>query len=805
MQIKHPDVEVYVTPGKPGSPFVNDKPPEAGMVLQLNDITGQENAYSVWLECEHPFWQDSWYSIKSVAGTQAGSQPDIPATGNTRFTTFVRGGGNKELLIRFKIPPTPLARVGRYDFKIMTRTEVVNTTAGTARSSKTVSLDAHIIILPVYKWELSLSPQTRRVGRVFRRRAHYNVKIINESNDWLYCDLKLTNSKTLLMDSPTQRVAIPPCEKDEWLDGGEDAISRPGTYRKIPVRAKTKHTEWRGPVVAEKLQIEGTRVDAPSIAIPPEEDTADPLEYLRHKVTAEKRPLDENQALEYHPPIANTVPELFSHIGAKIRMLILTALGLMILIPMARVFYESIWRSIQVNPLEYNPSVGDTVHIRGKWVVGSQITVKSGAGEKPFEDSIDCKGGKDNIRNGEGLNVCTFKVPPEWKGFHGHLTAQRAARFVFWPFSLLMPRSKPIKFSVGGGDAPAADFTPTLLTNSVAPGGTLKIRGSNMGNSGIVSLNGDSMHVLSWKDTEIDALVPANLQPNPSLSVVIEPTGKMPKQVGSVAIIAPTYTTKVTPIDKVKTPVPDKPTAAQVKAKVDNAIKAIDKSPVVRPPQPQPGQAASAASVYDHLLFEQYEEASKEADTLNPDSDMEIAAMKGWALLANPQKTDKEIETARELIEKALKKTEDQKEGQARAMALAATGYLLDTNNDQEKADNYYLQAMDIAGGNPTLFYLTTADMHSKLSKQVNDADYAAAESIYNHMLDKLLELKVSPTLAYYKLARFYLRNRDKKRAQENYDQAVKDPAMAKMPAMESLGETIKQMPDDGGAVNGGA
>ena len=213
MNLLHPEVEI--TPGRRGKQAYQDRDKMAGSaVLRLVNETTQENAFTVRLRCDNPFWQEGWYTVQSVAApanaaAPASSQADIPGHNKRSVKVFVPPKGTRDILIRFDVPERPESRAGRYDYFIEVETQVTRPQEGTARrKDRLTTIPAAANVRPFYKWSLDLTPEQQRVTR--RRRAgDFEVVVTNEGNDWLYCDLQLPRPKDLLLECPTLRLAVP--------------------------------------------------------------------------------------------------------------------------------------------------------------------------------------------------------------------------------------------------------------------------------------------------------------------------------------------------------------------------------------------------------------------------------------------------------------------------------------------------------------------------------------------------------------------------------------------------------------------
>nr|MDQ2686573.1 hypothetical protein [Armatimonadota bacterium] len=226
MKLLHPEVDI--TPGRPGqrpqtTPVQEALPLPGSAVVRLNNTTTQENAYTVHIRCEQPFWDESWFTV--IALPPAGGAENAPPAGKRDergpqdrwVKLYVPRGGSRDVLIRFNVPARPDARAGKYHYTIQIETQVIGAQADNSRrKDRVTTLPAVAIVRPFYKWSLELSPEEKRVGRRHRK-AEYEAIITNEGNDWLYCDLHLPRPKDMIIEGTTIRMAVPPPEPGETL------------------------------------------------------------------------------------------------------------------------------------------------------------------------------------------------------------------------------------------------------------------------------------------------------------------------------------------------------------------------------------------------------------------------------------------------------------------------------------------------------------------------------------------------------------------------------------------------------------
>ncbi|MGI4792325.1 MAG: IPT/TIG domain-containing protein [Janthinobacterium lividum] len=555
MKLLHPEVEVL--PGTPGKRPTTQTPEReklvGSVILRLTNDTPQENAYTVRLRCDHPFWQESWYTVTSHpplgANPAAGGKPDIPGHSDRSVKVFVPRGASRDIFIRFNVLKKPECRAGRYDYTIEVETQVTLAQEGAARrKDRLTTLHAVANVRPFYKWSVDLTPEQRRVGRRHKT-GEFEVVVTNEGNDWLYCDLQLPRPKDLLLDCPTLRLAVPPPEPGEMLPTVGVAEGRAGTQRSVPLLATTKLKLFRGDVTAQPLSVSALRVDAPSLSAPAEDGYAS-LGSVVAEGTNESQPAPSDRALLYAPPIPAKLVDFFTRGAGSFRAWIAPLLLLMIAIPAAFVVAQHIWFAVKINNFgtvgtSNLAEAGKPLIISGKYVIGSHVSITTepnGKGQTLYEE--DSKEVKDVLRSTGGpgaakFDRCSITLPAALNHKSGYLVVQRLGA-VFPYLSAILPKdSKPIQI----GDALV---THDPAVTPVEPGpypvhGTFTIQGQNLGKTGFVLVGGQRAATTNWAPEQIGVTIPPTLpaSPNPvDVSVRLASTAA-PIDAGSITIQNP--------------------------------------------------------------------------------------------------------------------------------------------------------------------------------------------------------------------------------------------------------------------------
>lgn len=535
MNLLHPEVEI--TPGRRGKQGYQERDKMAGSaVLRLVNETPQENAYTVKIRCDAPFWQESWYKIRSAdtpANAPLAGQADILGHNGHSIKVFVPRGGTRDILIRFDVPERPESRAGRYDYVIEVETQVTQAQEGGARRrDRLTSIPAIANVRPFYKWSLDLTPEQQRATR--RRRAgDFEVIVTNEGNDWLYCDLLLPRPKDLLLECPTLRLAVPPPEPGEMLPNVDIQEGAPGTQRVVPLRATTRLKAFRGDPTPQPLTISATRVDAPSLA-PPAEDG-----YLSlGSVVAvaanppDVRPAPTDRVLVYMPPIPAKLLDFFSRGAGHLRNWIAPVLMLAIAIPMLILVIQKLQFKVKLETKGF-AEAGKPLVIGGPGVLGAKIVLTGKVGSA---DVVRVLEGKPvDLRSVTTTSRCKVMIPKDIDHFQGTLRVERAGGI----FSILPPflavASDINNFKVGTDlvvQVPTAD----PLQGTFQSGQEVRVNCTGFGGRGTVHINDIAVKPVGWTLDHVTLRVP-DRKPGTTLKVDLLPESGTPiVQAGSITI-----------------------------------------------------------------------------------------------------------------------------------------------------------------------------------------------------------------------------------------------------------------------------
>jgi hypothetical protein len=389
MQLLHDRVEV--TPGEPGARPGVWPPPDSqrltgSAVLYIKNETAlkQESRYEIRLRCTHPLCEDGYYTITSLTDPPKGGQPDEHGGRNEWLAISVAYGQDRFVLIQFEFPKSPEARAGVFQFQAVVLAQPVDDSSGSQLPTETLvpPEPATLVVHPFHEWSLDLTPLSRRAGRFFRRRHQYDVVITSESNDWLYCELRVPEQQDLRLSLPTTSLAVPPPERGELLPSGLPTEGRPGTQRRVPLRAATRLTEFRGDTKNQPITVTGVRLEAPSLS-----SGSSPLSETRHRYqqTTETRPPRQPCTLDYSPPFPESWRDLT---GQLVKIAAFVAIGIILILPLLLCLKENLLHGdIQITYVNGQKVQGDVpiklldtkspVSLSGKSLVGSGIAVES--------------------------------------------------------------------------------------------------------------------------------------------------------------------------------------------------------------------------------------------------------------------------------------------------------------------------------------------------------------------------------------------------------------------------------------------
>ena len=534
MKLLHPEVEI--APGTPGKKFATPTPEREKMsgsvILRLTNETAQENAYTISLRCDNPFWQESWYTITSWIATgnnTPGGKADVPGHNGRRLKVFVPHGGTRDIFIRFNVPKTPESRAGRYDYTIEVETQITTPQDGMARrKDRLTSIPAVANVRPYYVWSLDLTPEQQRVTRR-RRTGEFEVVVTNEGNDWLYCDLQLPRPKDLLLDAPTLRLAVPPPEPGELLPSVGIQEGRPGTQRVVPLLATTRLKLFRGDLTPQPLAVSAQRVHAPSLPPPAEDGYLSLGSVVAMPPTPTEAPqaaAPTDRALVYAPPVPAKFVDFFSRGAGNIRSWIAPLLALMVMASMIWVLYQQFFNSPHITKKGYTFRItnlntqGGPLYIAGTLIVYSHYTLKDAANNQVDEGTIK-PDKRDKAHPDPSKGVITIpKQLPDGKYL---LTVRRLGLPTF--LASIVPKEDQ-EIELGNGEPPAV----LPIAGQVIGGQTLDIPVQNIGNDATVTVGGKPATVIKAnpKPGTITVKVATDIPTSSQCPITVTPPGGVP-------------------------------------------------------------------------------------------------------------------------------------------------------------------------------------------------------------------------------------------------------------------------------------
>ncbi len=525
MKLLHSEIEI--TPGRPGSrpSAANGTQPVPGSaVLRIANPMPQENAFLVRLRCEHPMWQEAWYTLTALPSPAGAAEDGLSGKHDQRgaqdrtIKVYVPRGGSRDLLLRFDVPQLPEARAGRYPFVIEVEAQVTGGAGGERRRSRVTPVPGTATIRPYYRWNLDITPEQRRAG-MRRRSADFEVVVTNEGNDWLYCDLQLPRPRDMVLDCPSQRLAIPPPEPGETIQTGDARDARPGTQRTVPLRAVTQLKTIKGNPTPQMLLLSALRLDAPSVAPPVSDDTYGRTGAVVANPTTESQQVPGDRMIVYAPPIPARLTDFFRQGASSARAFVMSLVVLALILPTAYIAFEQSRHAVTVQPLGF-AYPGQPLLLGGRWVLGTRVTFAGKIGDRavmPVTVNSSPAPGKAG-----DPDRCRIIVPQGLNHMIGTLTAQRFARFMPWPFSSLMPKSTcPI--AVGDALAPPSVYP---VTAALVAGETITLAGTSLGDAnGSVRIGDKEAQVKKWTQGAVTVVVPPDLKPLARCPVLVTPAG----------------------------------------------------------------------------------------------------------------------------------------------------------------------------------------------------------------------------------------------------------------------------------------
>ncbi len=831
MELLYPQVEI--TPGSRGQDnWAGDRmqPMQGSTVLRVTN-GDRDKTFTVHLYSLTPCWDKEWpmlqrFKVSKPTNSRVTVDPPDKDLVKGDLTFPAAPGERHDILICFDLDAIPASRAGRYDFKV--EVTYVDDDGQTLNPSE----KGIAIVHPFYQWDAELKPRKRRLEFLdrrsanrkltfFRRRVDYDLKITNRSNDWLYCrfapptlpeGLRAEIPTTVGLEPPDAdtRIALPPPGVKDWLAIGNNRQNV--TQRSIRISGRgTPSLYGPPPQNGDPLPLTVQRVDAPSLPRP------GAVNVLAVEVAGadDNKLVSDTKSLAKYPLVMQ----------GRIRAMVFGALGLVLAFVMfhqlilARLL--SVRTNLDIDPLQASVNEGEILRLKGHglqfckvWIIAVDEHGKELAVPPPQE----VKAKLIDLRSTDKFQI---KMPA---GFDTHLITLKAQWQNNWLFSKLLPTAFATNqylrerfhkqfVQVGKREEPS---TADVVDQEIYAGKSLRITTHNVGLKGRVNIrvrgvDNYNPYELSSENANIEVPVPSSIPAGTTLTVLVLPQDGLQIKAGTVRVIAmPTEPIKITAPPSVHEKMAGAVIANMKKPdKMKNISDKITPAPppVVTPQPITPATPVTADSLalspvgaaYDHLLRGEYLEAEEEAYKGLKDTDSlmqsKACAIEAWALLAENKDKDKDNNNPTDLVAKAMELTKNEQEGSARALALAAVGYMYGKGGDVEKASEYFLKATDVKPNNLLLGYLALADLLGNKAKTPEDDSYKATEWLYNLLLTKGPEAGINPAIFHYKRAHFYVRQQDAARARQEYDAALQsDPALKSTQGMLGLDTEIAKM-----------
>ncbi|HVT11698.1 MAG TPA: IPT/TIG domain-containing protein [Fimbriimonadaceae bacterium] len=501
MKLLHTEVDVVPGRRPQKQPLPEGYVGAGTAVLRITNTTARQNAYTVRIRCEEPFWQDAWVQVTALPPTGGpenqppAGKPDQPGPRNQSITIYVQDRGTRDVFLAFFVPEKSECRAGAYPVKVVVETRIVSNDPQEARKERITEIPATVIVRPFYKWAISYSPEDRRVG-FFKRGKEYEVVVENQGNDWLYCDLRMPRPQNVLVETPTARLAVPPPEP------GADSI------RTVPFKAISRVHSFRGTRQPMPLPITVQRVHAPTVPPLPEEAQFGPSGANVGAAVIESETTDVGTpevpaTLTYCPLIPSTLTGFFQALAQNARSIIFIVIGGILCWNMFFFTWEYFFRTItEFHSTTTQVEIGKPFKIKGRNLAGSMILIFDQTGKNQISDPIIPKPGVDSLTQSE------YTVTLKDQSLNHKLIrigAQRLGSLTFLKGFLPIEKD-PAEIQVGAPPEQPGAPASAVLPPTIAPGQPLEIGGVSLGDAskqGKVLLNGQAAKVLQWTDSKI--------------------------------------------------------------------------------------------------------------------------------------------------------------------------------------------------------------------------------------------------------------------------------------------------------------
>ncbi|HWA84373.1 MAG TPA: IPT/TIG domain-containing protein [Fimbriimonadaceae bacterium] len=520
MKLLHTEIDVVPGRRPQKQPLPEGYVGAGTAVLRITNTTARQNAYTVRIRCEEPFWQDAWVQITALPPTGGpenqppAGKPDQPGPRNQSITIYVQDRGTRDVFLAFFVPEKSECRAGAYPVKVVIETRIVSNDPQEARKERITEIPATVIVRPFYKWSISYAPEDRRVG-FFKRGKEYEVVVENQGNDWLYCDLRMPRPQNVLVETTTARLAVPPPEP------GADSI------RTVPFKAISRVHNFRGTRQPMPLPITVQRVHAPTVPPLPEEAQFGPSGANVGAAVIESETTDVGTpevpaTLTYCPLIPSTLTGFLQALAQNARGIIFVVIGGILAWNMAVFTWEYFFRTItEFHSTTTQVELGKPFKVKGRNLAGSMILIFDQTGKNQISEPIMPKPGMDSLTQSE------YTVTLKDQSLNHKLIrigAQRLGSMTFLK-SFLPVEKDTAEIQVGTPPEQPGAPASAVLPPTIAPGQPLEIGGVSLGDAskqGKVLLNGQTAKVLQWTDSKIVVQIdPGKFQEGVPFSVAV--------------------------------------------------------------------------------------------------------------------------------------------------------------------------------------------------------------------------------------------------------------------------------------------
>jgi len=535
--------EINIVPGRQ----MPVRPPDTQIgencaVLQIINNTNQENEYTIRVECAAHGWRDEWLRVASIAEVGDGgsySQPSKPdmALSDGSLRIYVARQSQRKVLLAFHLPKAPDSRAGRYPLTVSVRTRI---TAG-SQSPQVEELRINAFVEPYYEWGLTFDPPKRGVG-LFRRRAAFEVMVVNRGNDWLYCQLRPPQAQQqaeMRVALLSEAVAVPPPDQDQSE-----------SVRRVPLLAQTLIKQVRGGEKALPILLRAYRIDAPSVPqIPQQNYGAVEVQRPDHVLsTITNEPpniVDETfqvGTLAYYPLVRSFVTGSVKWVVDNIKAAMMALVGILFFLVLMNIVWQAFVRDMRVEPLVGRVTESDRiVPFKGRYTQGATVYVYTKSGSISANNPTKLNGvkygedAKNKAKKSEGhapataqsvINQLNVTNPQyvvadldeiwddlkrgdklRFKIVRGSIFARLVKGWLTYECNTVIDVEKKAEAQPLAAPALLKAYWPP-----VEAGKSATITGSRLGSGGAITVDGRDMQIMKWGDAAITFKVPADME-----------------------------------------------------------------------------------------------------------------------------------------------------------------------------------------------------------------------------------------------------------------------------------------------------